>query len=168
MPLPSRSTISTYDADNKINNANIPPANQQTDWDNTKLAPAISDVVALGLTAPRFWCRMTLAATTGALVLINWQANWGNVTTTTPILARTTTGVFTITLPTTVSDEYQASLGVTNNITLALNAAEGSLEGSTFGFINASASGNVITVNTANTAGSANDLVGVTVFIKAS
>jgi hypothetical protein len=167
MPLPSRSTASTFDAINKINSANIPPAVQQTDWDNTKLAPAISDVAALGQTAPRFWCRLTLAATTGALVLVSWKAQWGNVTLTTPVVARTGSGAFTITLPTTVSDEYDASLGVTNNITLALLAADAGVEGAVSYDVNASASGNVITLNTFNTSGTANDLVGVTVFVKA-
>jgi hypothetical protein len=167
MPLPNRSTISTYDADNKINLANIPPAVQQTDWDNTKLAPAISDVVGLGLVSPRFWARLTLADSTGDMVLNNWQAVWSNVTTTTPILAKVTTGQFTITLPTTVSDEYDASVGTTNNITLNLLASSGKIEGSTFGFINCSASGNVISINTADHTGSANDLAGVTVFVTA-
>lgn len=168
MPLPNRSTASTFDAINKINNATIPPAVQATDWDNTKLAPAISDVAGLGLTAPRFWARMTLAASTGALVLLTWQAVWKNVTTTTPTLARTATGTFTITLPTVVSDEYDASLGLTNNITVALQAAHANLEASsTFGFINASASGNIITITTATTAGAANDLVGANIFVVA-
>lgn len=167
MPLPNRSTGSTYDCINKVNNATVPPANQATDWDNTKLAPAISDVVGLGLTAERVWARVTLGASTGALVLVAWQAVWKNVTPTTPTLARTGTGVFTITVPSVVSDEYDASLGLTNNITVALQAANGNIEGTTFGFINCSASGNVITINTANAAGSPNDLAGVTVFVTA-
>lgn len=167
MPLPNRSTASTYDAINKINNPNFPPAVQATDWDNTKLAPAISDVVALGLPAPRFWARVTLAASTGAMVLVAWQAQWKNVTPTTPVLARNSLGTFTITLPTVVSDEYDASLGLTNNITLALQAAQGNLESNTFGFVNAQASGNVITIYTANSSGSNNDLAGLTIFVVA-
>lgn len=167
MPLPNRSTISTFDGDNKINNPNVPPANQATDWDNTKLAPAISDVAGMGLTAPRFWARLTLASTTGGLVLLNWQAVWGNVTTTTPVLARTGTGVFTITLPTVVSDEYDASLGLNNNITLSLNGATAMMEGLVPCFLNAQASGNVITLGTWNSAGSANDLSGHTLFVVA-
>lgn len=168
MPLPNRSTASIYDAVNKVNNYNIPPAVQQVDWDNTKLAPAISDVVALGLTGCRFWCRLTLAASTGGLVVPIWWANWSNVTTTAPIPSRTTTGQFLITLPASVSDEYDASLGNANTIILNLTAAQASMEGTTtFGFVNASASGNVISVNTANTSGSANDLVGVTLLVVA-
>ena len=167
MPLPARSVISDFDADNKINYATIPPANQQTDWDNTKLAPGISDVVALGLTGCRFWCRITLAASTGALVLNSWYANWQNVTTTLPVLAHTNTGAFTITLPTYVSDEYDASIGTTNNIVVNLGAAQASFEGSTFGFANASASGNVITIQTANAGGSGNDMIGVVLMVSA-
>jgi hypothetical protein len=167
MSLPNRSTASTFDAINKINNANIPPAVQATDWDNTKLGPGVGDIAALGLTAPRFWARITLAATTGALVLNSWQAVWANVTVTTPILARTTTGIFTVTLPSVVSDEYDASLGITNNITVNLLGAVGGLESTTFGFINASASGNVINLHTANSGGSANDLVGSIIMVVA-
>lgn len=167
MPLPNRSTAATYDAVNKINSQTVPPANQATDWDNSKLGPAISDVVALGLTGCRFWCRLTLAATTGALSIPVWEANWANVTATSPIPGRTTTGEFTITLPTVVSDEYDASLGNINTILLNLSAAQGGLEGTTPGFINCSASGNVISINTFNAGGSANDLVGITCLIVA-
>lgn len=169
MPLPSRSSGSTFGALNKLNNTNIPPANPVTDWDNTQLAPGICDIAALGQTAPRFFARLTLAATTGALVLLNWKAVWGNVTTTTPVLGRTSQGIFTITLPTTISNEYDASLGTTNNITLNLLAAKASLEtnNSQFGFSNASASGNIITINIADNAASLSDLVGKNVFVVA-
>lgn len=169
MPLPNRSTASTYDAINKINNPNFPPAVQSTDWDNTKLGPAISDVAALGATAPRFWAIFDVANTTGGLVLVNWQAQWKNVTPTSPVLARTGTGAYTLTLPTVVSDEYDASLGLTNNITLSLSAAHASIISPTvFGFVNASASGNLISVYTANTSGSAADFtLGTPVFVVA-
>jgi hypothetical protein len=165
MPLPNRSTIANFGGYGKLNNANLPPSNPTTDWDNTLLGACTSDVAALGQIAPRFWCRITLAATTGALVLNSWKAQWINVTSTTPVLARTTTGIYTITLPVNCSDEYDSSLGLTGNITINLSAASSSLEGSTFGFSNASASGNVITISTANTSGSAADLTGSVLFV---
>ena len=167
MSLPNRVSASSFDAVNKVNYASIPPANQTLDWDNTKLAAGVSDISALGQTAPRFFCRLTLAATTGALVLNSWQAQWINATVTAPILARTSTGIFTITLPTAVSDEYEASLGTTLNITVNLLAAQASLESTVFGFCNCSASGNVITIHTANSGGSANDLASSVIMVVA-
>lgn len=166
MPLPNRSTISTFDGDNKINSPNVPPANQATDWDNTKLAPAISDVAGLGLTAPRFWGILTCGASTGSLSMPAWQAVWKNVTPTVPVLARLGPGLYTITLPTIVSDEYDASLGLSNNITLSLQAAHGTIQnlGGDFGFVSVQASGNVITVNVGNVSGTPSDTVGAGAF----
>jgi hypothetical protein len=166
MPLPASSTISTYDGAGKVNDQSLPPANDQLDWSNPQLATGIGDVAGLTQTTPRIWVRLTLAASTGALVLNNWRAVWQNVSPTpVPILARTGTGVFTITLPTFVSDEYDQSIGVDNNIQVNLIAAVGSIEGSTPGFINCQASGNVITLHAFSSAGSANDLVGLTVTV---
>jgi hypothetical protein len=158
MPLPNRQTIETYDGQTKINGL-IPPSVQSTDWDNPSLGACTSDVAALGQTAPRFLCRIQLAATTGALVLTVWYAQWGNVTTQTPVLTRTGTGLFTVTLPPVVSDEYDASVGESNNITVNLFAAAANLDNvtGTFGFINAQASGNVISIACADTTGTPND-----------
>jgi hypothetical protein len=167
MSLPDRSSASTFDAINKINNAQIPPSVQATDWDNPSLARAISDVAGLGQAAPRFWCRLTLAASTGALVLVDWEAVWGNATSTSPVVTRLNTGIFTVSVPSVVSDEYDKSINIADNITVNLSGANANLEGTTAGFINSQASGNLITVHTFNVAGSANDLVGLTAFIVA-
>lgn len=166
MSLPNSSSGSTYGALAKVNYQNLPPADPTTDWDNTALAPAIEDVANLTQTAPRIIVRMTLATTTGALVLNNWFAVWQNATGTSPVLARTGTGVFTITLPTNVSDEYSQSLGNPSVIPVNLIAPIGNvIEGTTPGFVNVSCSTNVITVHTFNASGSANDLAGVVVNI---
>jgi len=164
MALPSRPTIETYDGQNKINGP-IYPANQTRDWNNPLLAACTSDVSAMAQTAPRFWARMTLATSTGGLVLNSWQSNWIIATPTLPVLSRTATGIFTIAVPGVVSDEYDASVGIENNITVNLSAARAGLEGTAFGFCNASASGNIITINLANTSGSANDLAGSVLFV---
>ncbi len=112
----------------------------------------------------RFWCRMTLGASTGALSILQWFANWSNVTTTSPVPAFVSTGVFTITLPTQVNDEYDASLGANANIPVNLSAAHGSLEGNVFGFVSAAASGNVITIHTGNVMGFADNIDGYNLF----
>jgi len=166
MSLPSRSNINNYNAAGKINDQNNPPAVVNLDWDNPSLARGMSDVAALGQTAPRFWCRLQLATTTAGLSVLNWEAQWINATPTAPVPFRTTTGSFTITLPTMVSDEYDASVGVTSNIAVNLNAATVSFEGNTSYTGNASASGNVITIYTFS-GGSLNDLSGKTAFIQA-
>jgi hypothetical protein len=154
MPLPASSTISNFDGDNKVNNQNIPPANQTLDWDNTKLGAAMSDVAGMDQTCPRVIVRMTLASTTGAMVLNSWRAVWQNVTSTAPVIARSTTGVYTITFPTMVSDEYDSSVGITNNIAVNLGYATIGIEGAEFYFATAAAtSANVITVQTATSAG---------------
>lgn len=167
MPLPASSTIENFDGQNKVNNQGLPPANQSLDWNNPLLAAATSDVAALGQTGPRFWCRLTLAASTGSLVLLQWRSVWQNVTTTAPIPARTSTGLFTITLPNFVSDEYDASVGITNNISVNLGAGHGNIEGSGLGKeVNVSASGNVITIYTGlSGSAAANDLVGTTISV---
>lgn len=153
MPLPSSSTIANFGGSGKIDNQSLPPANSSYDWSNPLLAACTSDVAGLGQTAPRVIVRLTLAATTGAMVLQSWRAVWQNVTTTAPVIARTSTGLYTVTLPTMCSDEYDSSVGVTGNITVNLGYAEVDIEGANFYFANASASGNVITINTATAAG---------------
>lgn len=112
MALPNSSTINTYGAQGKVNYQVLPPSNPSTDWDNTMLAPGIADIANLTLTAPRFIARLTLAATTGGLVLNNWFSVWQNATPTTPVLTRTGTGVYTITLPVNVSINIVSQLEI--------------------------------------------------------
>lgn len=166
MSLPNRSTGASFDALGKIDNQNLPPSDDRTDWSNPSLARAICDVAALGLVSQRIWLRMTLSSTTGGLVLNNWFANWSNITTIVPTLSRTSTGLFIITLPTSVSDEYDASFNILNNISVNLSAATANLEGATPGFLNASASGNIITIHTFDATGTLSDLTGKTIFIQ--
>ena len=120
MPLPNRSDITDFDGAGKVNGP-IPPANDQTDWQNPLLATAMSDVAALGLVSPRAWVLFTPAATVGGMVLLNWYANWSNINNVaTPILGRTGIGQFTVTFPVSVNDEYDQSVGKNANITVNL------------------------------------------------
>lgn len=165
MSLPQSPTIFTYDGQNKVDGL-IPPCIQSTDWSNPKLAMCTSDVAAMAQTAPRFLCRFLPAASTGALSC-SWRAVWQNVSGTPPVLTRIGVGHFTITVPTFVSNEYEYSLGITNNVQVNLFAATVSIEGSTFGYeAHASASGNVINVYTA-LSGAANDAVAIPMTILA-
>ena len=161
MALPNSSTISSVGAYGKIDNQNLPPANPTISWSNVLLAPAITDVANASNTNPRAMVRLTLAATTGALVLNNWFAVWMSATTTTPVIARTTTGVFTVTFPVNVSDQYSQSVGMPSTIPVNLIMPVGAvLEGSTPGFVNVSCSTNVVTINTFSANSNPSDLVG--------
>jgi len=165
MAIPASSTISSYDADNKINGP-IEPANQSTDWQNPLLAQGLSDAAGMTNTCPRFVCLLTLAATTGAMVIQDWRAVWQNVQNVmAPLAVRTGLGTFTLTVPTQVNNEYSESVGVINDTPIIFFGASATLCGSTFGFANASASDNVITIRTANAAGSANDLAGQNILV---
>ena len=171
MALPNRATGATYNCLGKVDYAQVPPANSvgvnNTDWSNPMLAGGISDIAALGQTACRFWARVQLATTTGGLSVLNWESMWSNTPTSAPVPSRTSSGLYTLTLPTLVSDEYDYSVGVSDNITVNLLAAEGSLEGANFHFISVSASGNVITINTATAAGTTPADLTCICFIKA-
>lgn len=170
MALPNKSTASSYLGGvlAKVNNQNLPPDNQNTDYDNTTIRYAFADVAALTQTAPQAVCVITLATSTGGLVLVSNKTLWGNITTTAPALSRVATGLFTITYPATVSNEVDASIGITNNITTNFACAIAQMQsGSTLAFAQATASGNVITLNCFNSGGSANDLAGFQVAVVA-
>lgn len=162
MSLPDRDSGSTYGALSKVNYQNLPPADPTTDWSNPLLAPGICNIAGLTQTAPRVCLTMTLAASDGYLVVNSWFAVWGNVTTTAPVLHRVSTGIFTITWPTVVSDEYDASLGIYNNHTVNLTKSWGNLQNSTtLHSVSCYPSlANQITVNLVNNSNALNDFVG--------
>lgn len=70
------------------------------------------NVAMMAHCALRSWARITLAATTGALVLAAHDAMWGNTLLVAPVLARSSQGIFTLTYPETVTDE----LGVAHTL----------------------------------------------------
>lgn len=166
MALPLSSNINTVGASGKVNYQGLPPSDLTTAWDNTTLAPAIADIANASLTDIRLILQVTLATSTGAMVLNNWWAVWQNATATTPILSRTTTGIFTFTMPVTVSDQYSQSIGNPSSIPVNLLAGvAGIATASTFGFCSVVCSTNVVTLYTAGTNGSASDLNGTVVNI---
>lgn len=109
-------------------------------------------------TQPRAWARLTLAATTGAMVLESHMAVWGSASGDAPVVARSTTGVFTVTWPTDVEDE----LGVTH--TTNLRAAWASVEGATpYQHTETVTAANVVTIRMFTASGVADDAAGVKV-----
>lgn len=160
MSLPSNDSFSSFGGQ-KSNYA--PPENPATDYDATLLNVALCDVAEMTRTALRGWVRITLAASTGALVLSDWEAVWkgGSFSPTVPTLVRTTTGVFTITFPVSIVDENGKT------VTINLRRSSAQIEGNTFGFSQSTVTAaNIITLYTANSGGSPNDLVGSVVDVE--
>ncbi len=164
MPLPDSDSFSTFGG---AKTDYQPVENPSTDYAAAQLNPAFCDVAETTRTVPRGFVRMTCAASTGGLVLVDWDAVWKGATGTLPVLGRTSTGVFTITLPTTVSDEFNSTQGLTLNHTVNIRAVIGlEIEGGTFGFINGTpTSANVITVQLAGSGGSASDFAGTNIVV---
>lgn len=151
MSLPDKDSGSTYGALSKVDYQNLPPADPTTDWSNPLIAPAFCNVAGMTQVIPRANLSITLNATDGYIVVNNWNAVWGNITTTAPVPHHVSTGVYTFTFPTVVSDEYNASLGLLNNHTVNFTKGFGNLENAgELHAVSVSASANVITVKLYN------------------
>src|SRR5260221_14605691 len=97
--LPDRGSGSSYGSLSKVDYQNLPPADPLTDWSNPLLAPAITNVAGITQTITRADISATLSATDGSIVINNWYAVWGNITTTAPIPHHVSTGIYTFTWP---------------------------------------------------------------------
>jgi len=122
-----------------------------------------ANVAALTQTAPRAMCRFVGHATTPTDPTSNVHfAVWGNDLAVKPTVAHSSTGVYTITWPTEVDDELE------EEHTVSLVTGWGNTEGATLYHIQVTVATNVATVYVFNSAGAANDAVGVTfaVFVR--
>lgn len=171
--LPNNTSAQDLDTITKVDNVNNPPVSgpntSDISWNN--LGVLLSNVPALGLTADRFWCQFTAASTTGGLVLLNWRAVWQNATPTSPVLSRTSTGIFTITLPTSVSSEWDAgnvpSIGNNYVVNLLGGVASLQTDPSHDYSITVGVVANVITL-TVRVNGALSDVAGTNIFVKMS
>jgi len=102
MVLPAISTIDNYGGELEDF---APVTDPTTDRAAADMNAAMADVAMLGHCGIRAWCRFTAAASTGAMVLVAHDAMWGNTDAVKPTLARSSSGVFTLTWPTSVTDE---------------------------------------------------------------
>jgi len=109
--LPDFNASSSIGALQKVNYQGLPPADQTVDWDNTMIAPAFCDVANMTQTLSRFAIQVVLNTSDGYIVTNNWNAVWKTATPTAPFVHFVSTGIYTITLPTLVSDDYNASFG---------------------------------------------------------
>lgn len=157
MSLPDVATLATYGGP-KINDA--PVEDYLTDEDANDRNNNFADTAAMTHTACRAWVSFVGHATTPtdpATNVHDSQWNNGNPVNTKPVVAKGGTGIYTITYPSTCTDE----LNVVK--TLNFKRAWANVEGATPYFVQAQAtSPNVITVRVFNAAGTANDAAGVT------
>jgi hypothetical protein len=145
------SSLNTYGG---IRENYAPILNPSTDYDANQIDEANADVAACTRTVSRGRIKLTLASTTPGLILNDWETVWKESTDTLPILARSSTGVFTITFPTSVVDV----LGVVRSVNIRFSSV-GNVEGAT-GLAFTSPSVNVITLRTKLFNGTADDLAG--------
>ncbi len=130
-----------------------PVEDPTTDRDAAAANQAYASIAAVTNTAPRSIVVFKPHTTTGAMSLTSHRAMWGSDVSVAPVLARATTGTYTVTLPATITDE----LGVVH--TIALFAAHCTSQNTTVAsFINCVVSSNVITVYTFNAGGSLADV----------
>lgn len=166
MTLPDKDAASTYGALSKVNYQNLPPADPTTDWDNTLLAPAVANIAGLTQTASRVDVTLTLDSRDGYIVINSWNAVWANATNTSPVAHHVSTGIYTLTWPTVVSDEYNASFGRYNNHTVNLTKGFGNLQNpGQLSSVHVSCNANVITFKLYDHTNALNDFVGYTVDI---
>jgi len=152
MPLPD---IDDYVATFGGSKQNYSPVEDpSTDEDAGVRNQYVADVAMMTNTASRGWIRFTAAATTGAMALVAHNANWGNAVQYAPALARTSAGIYTVTLPASPLD----ALGNAHT-TNVRDAWVNHRSATTPFFVNVVASSaNVLTVYCYNAAGAAVDL----------
>jgi hypothetical protein len=123
---------------------------------------AFADIAAMTHTAVRGWARFT-AGTSPTLATPNGsEAVWGNQSPVVPVPAHVTTGEYTLTFPTTVTDNMNVTY------TVNLRRARVSCEGSTFYPCQCAVTApNVVTVWICNSSFSPNDATGVIFHVEA-
>lgn len=155
--IPDVDSLATYGG--ALENYGIGVIDPLTDRDALAMNRALATVAGMSHTAIRAWCRFTTAATTGGMVLVSHDAVWGNGSSVAPVLARSSAGVFTVTWPTTVTDELGVSHAVSFRCSLRPNVSS-----STCYHANAvRTSANILTVYTFLANGTADDIAGTTV-----
>jgi hypothetical protein len=157
--LPLLPDVLSFDELGGVKTDYIPVIDPTTDLSALNLNLARDGVAQMSRTALRGWIRFATAATSGAMVLSDWETTWKADVSTLPVLARSTAGVFTLTLPASVLD----ALG--NTHTINLRAASVSAE--TFPIVVAASisSANVITVHV-GTGSTLSDQAGTIVMVQ--
>lgn len=140
MALPGIATLDTYGG---IKQDAYPLTDPTTDMSAAEGNAAFSDVAMMTACCMRAWVQFSVASSTPTLVAHN--AMWGTGAGVAPVIARSTTGVYTITWPATVQDQ------LSNSFTLALRACSFAFVSGTY-LVTISVLNNVATVSFFTTA----------------
>lgn len=157
MILPNVATFSNYGGP-KINDS--PIADPQTDEDADERNDYVEDISGMTQTAVRAWRRFVGHGTTPTEPASNGHgAVWGNTAALLPACTRSSTGIYVVTWPTTVTD----ATGTVRTVSIR-GVGLPNVEGSTLFHTSATVtSANSITVRIYNTSNSLNDAVGATI-----
>ena len=142
-----------------------PVTDPETDQDADAMNQCKASTAAMTHTASRCWARFisgdTFVVTPDFTSQNSHDSMWGSLLAVRPVLARTGTGVYTLTWPSTVTDE----LGVSH--ALNLRWATASFENQA-AFASAEVTAvNVVTIRLFNTGGAAADFNGKVVLVRA-
>lgn len=158
MTFPSVDTLATYGGE--LVDYKTAKIDGTTDRSASEGNKAFASVAAMSHCAPRAIVQLQTAASTGAMVLVSWEAAWKTNSITPPTPARTTTGVFTIEFPTTFTDE----LGDTQTTSLRWALAQYS-EATAYRAQAVVTSANVVTLYAYNAGGTAADNAGADIVL---
>lgn len=158
MTLPNVAALATYGGA-KQNAA--PVEDPTTDRDAGDANKAFADAAAMTHTVMRAWVRIVGSASAPALAVVNGhEAVWGNLPAVAPTIGRTTTGDWTVTWPSSITDELGNAIAL--NLRCALHP---NIEGDK-GFASATiTSPNIARVQLWNSSGTASDFAGTTIWV---
>lgn len=125
----------------------------------------VDDVSQMTCTTTRAWCRFPTALANGAIVPTAGASHMGTSSAQLPAVARTGTGVYTVTYPASWVDSSgilkpDGSVAAGQQEDIVFTDSSGAVRGSTAGHVQTSESGRVITVYVFDLAGAASDLGG--------
>lgn len=159
MTAPDIDTVATYGG--ALENA-WPIEDPNTDQDADGLNECKASTAAMTHTSARCWARFTSDPTTPAFPSTNpHDSHWGSTLAVRPTLARTGVGVYTLTWPSTVTDE----LGETHSVNLRW--AKASLENQAAVVCAEATSVVLVTIKLFDMAGAAADYAGKVIFVEA-
>ncbi len=117
MTLPNSSSINNYGSGVLVDA--VPLVDPTSEMGAASLNPLRNDVAAMTTTSPRLIFQYkgttgTPAVATSATWTAGNDSHWGNAFAVQPVMARTSTGIYTVQLPSTVSDQ----IGGTNLVNI--------------------------------------------------
>ncbi len=170
MTLPDVDALSTYGGPLSDYSSVVDPTTDESAVFRNKYAANVAMMTQTAIRAMRSFVGATGATPTDPLTGFVHAAVWGAGPSLKPTLARSATGVWTVTWPTTVSSELTAALtsqggGVTHNVNLRRAFAQVECGGTLYHAVAKVTAANVVEVRGFTAAGTADDLNGLTVTV---